>query len=236
MTLIYGAAAVAILWWFLSSFTNANPATVAKVVRVAGGVLLLGAAGLLGLRGRFDIAVLLGGAGLWLLGWSALSIPGFGATSQRTSGGTSRVRSALIEMELDHDTGEMDGSVLAGPFAGRRLASFDEAGLHALLAECRVGDPDGVRLLEAYLDRRFPQWRDGAHASEQAQPDDRTGSGALTEEEAYQILGLQPGADPDEIRRAHRTLMMRLHPDQGGSTYLAARVNQAKDFLLHRRP
>jgi hypothetical protein len=127
MTVIYGAAAVAILWWFLSSFTNANAATVAKVVRVAGGVLLLGSAGLLGLRGRFDIAVLLGGAGLWLLGWSALSIPGFGATSQRTSGSTSRVRSALIEMELDHDTGEMDGSVLAGPLAGRRLASFDEA-------------------------------------------------------------------------------------------------------------
>ena len=235
MTLIYGAAAVAILWWFLSSFTNANTATIAKVVRVAGGVLLLGAAGLLGLRGRFDIAVLLGGSGLWLLGWSALRFPGFGAASQRTSGSTSRVRSALIEMELDHDTGEMDGSVLAGHFAGRRLASFDEAGLHEILAECRASDPDGVRLLEAYLDRRFPQWRDKAHADEQTQPNDRMRSGALTEEEAYQILGLQPGAEAEEIRRAHRTLMMRLHPDQGGSTYLAARVNQAKDFLLRRR-
>jgi DnaJ-domain-containing protein 1 len=139
-------------------------------------------------------------------------------------------------MELDHDTGEMDGTVLAGFFAGRRLSSFDEAGLQQLLAECRAGDPDGVRLLDAYLDRRFPHWRDRTHASEQTQADDKPRSGALTEEEAYQILGLEPGASLAAIRQAHRTLMKKLHPDQGGSTYLAARVNQAKDFLLqHRR-
>jgi DnaJ domain len=235
MTLIYGVAAVAILWWFLSSFTQANTATIAKVIRVTGGTLLLGAAGLLGLRGRIDIAILLGGCGLWLLGWSALSIPGLGAATQRSPGSTSRVRSALIEMELDHDTGEMNGAVLAGVFAGRRLNSFDEAGLQQLLAECRAGDPDGVRLLEAYLERRFPHWRDKAHASEQTQADDKPRSGALTEEEAYQILGLAPGASPEAIRQAHRALMKKLHPDQGGSTYLAARVNQAKDFLLHHR-
>ena len=236
MTLIYGVAAVAILWWFLSSFTQANTATIAKIIRVAGGTLLLGAAGLLGLRGRIELAILLGGCGLWLLGWSALSIPGLGAATQRSPGSTSRVRSALIEMELDHDTGEMDGTVLAGFFAGRRLSSFDEAGLQQLLAECRAGDPDSVRLLDAYLDRRFPHWRDRPHASEQTQADDKPRSGALTEEEAYQILGLAPGASLAAIRQAHRTLMKKLHPDQGGSTYLAARVNQAKDFLLqHRR-
>ena len=142
MTLIYGAAAVAILWWFLSSFTNANAATVAKVIRVAGGVLLLGAAGLLGLRGRFDIAVLLGGGGLWLLGWSALSIPGFGATSQRTSGGTSRVRSALIEMELDHDTAEMDGTevTLLAEFSDRERQILIEGGVRRQLREGKAAD------------------------------------------------------------------------------------------------
>jgi hypothetical protein len=235
MTLIYGVASVAILWWFLSSFTQANTATIAKVIRVAGGTLLLGAAGLLGMRGRIDIAILLGGCGLWLLGWSALSLPGLGTATQRSPGSTSRVRSALIEMELDHDTGEMDGTVLAGIFAGRRLNAFNEAGLQQLLAECRAGDPDGVRLLEAYLERRFPHSQGKARENEEAQAEGKTHSGVMTEEEAYQILGLELGASPDDIRQAHRMLMKKLHPDQGGSTYLAARVNQAKDFLLHRR-
>ena len=56
----------------------------------------------------------------------------------------------------------------------------------------------------------------------------------MSQEEAYQILGLQPGAKSEEIIRAHRTLMKRIHPDQGGTNYLAARVNEAKDTLLRQ--
>jgi hypothetical protein len=232
MTLLYGIAAVAILWWFIKNFSQANTAILAKGIRVVGGILAILIAAILGLRGRIDIAFLLGGLGLWLLGWNTLNIPGFGGAARRTPGSISRVRSALIEMELDHDTGDMDGTVLAGVLAGRRLTSLDQGELQQLLTECRASDPDGIRLLEAYLDRRFPDWRSKARDSQEAHAESRTPSGALTEEEAYQILGLQPGASIEEIRQAHRSLMKKLHPDQGGSTYLAARVNQAKELLL----
>jgi len=128
----------------------------------------------------------------------------------------------------------MNGTVLAGAFAGRALTDLNEDALRRLYEECRASDPDGLRLLEAYLDRRFAGWREDAEAHADAGPRGSPQAGAMTEEEAYQILGLQPGADPDEIRRAHRTLMMKLHPDQGGTTYLAARINEAKDVLLRR--
>ena len=161
-------------------------------------------------------------------------MPGFGGRTQPSPGSVSRVRSPMIEMELDHDTGEMNGSVLAGARAGRALKDLDEEALRQLYEECRANDPDGLRLLEAYLDRRFAGWREHAQADADPGPRGRAQAGAMTEEEAYQILGLQPGADPDEIRRAHRTLMMKLPPDQGGTTYLAARINEAKDVLLRR--
>ncbi len=232
--LLYGIAAVTVLWFFLSNFAHANPATLAKFLKITGGVLALGLAGLLAVRGRIDMALLTGSLGAWLLGWSRFTFPGLGTRSQRTSGSTSRVRSGLIEMTLDHDTGEMEGSVLAGAFAGQQLGSLDEARLRDLLTECQAGDPDGVRLLEAYLDRRFPRWREDTQNEEQRRAAAQPTSGVMTPEEAYRILDLQPGATTDDIRQAHRSLMKKLHPDQGGSTYLAARVNQAKDLLLSR--
>ena len=233
MGLLYGIAAVALVWWLSQTFAKANTAALAKALRVAGGILALGGAALMLLRGRIDMALLLGGVAAWLLGWNVLPFPWSRPSAQRSSGTVSRVRSALIEMELDHDTGAMDGTVLAGNWAGRRLGTLDDAALQDLLAECRRSDPDGARLLEAYLDRRSPGWREHAEPDEHPRPR-HPAADTMTEEEAYDVLGLSPGASPDEIRRAHRNLMKKLHPDQGGSTYLAARVNQAKEILLGR--
>jgi DnaJ-domain-containing protein 1 len=93
-------------------------------------------------------------------------------------------------------------------------------------------DRGSAALLESYLDRRFPAWRQHAQRDAAGRQRRAATSTEMTEQEAYQILGLQPGAGRDEIGRAHRALMKKLHPDQGGTTYLAARVNEAKDTLL----
>ncbi len=233
ITLLYGFAAVVLVWWVSKLFAQGNPAAMAKGLKLAGGVASLAGAGLMLFRGRIDMAFLLGAVAAWLFGWSTFGFPGFGRRTAKTPGSVSRVRSAMIEMELDHDTGAMNGTVLAGAFAGRALNDMPEDALRRLHADCARSDVDGARLLEAYFDRRCPRWREDAHAhahARGAQPQ----TGAMTEEEAYQILGLQPGAGADEVRRAHRSLMKKLHPDQGGSTYLAARVNQAKEILLGR--
>jgi DnaJ-domain-containing protein 1 len=141
-----------------------------------------------------------------------------------------QVRSDFVEMELDHDTGAMRGRILKGRMEGVTLDALDVTTLMSLLPEI---DDESRALLMAYLDRREPSWREHADAGSTAGPGD-VNSGKMTEEEAYQILGVQPGASAADIGRAHRALMKKLHPDQGGSTYLAARVNQAKDLLLKR--
>jgi DnaJ-domain-containing protein 1 len=132
-------------------------------------------------------------------------------------------------MSLDHDSGVLKGRIVDGPHAGRMLDEFD---LPQLLAMVPGFDAESVALLESYLDRRFPAWRQDTQGDRAGGQRRATATGKMTDEEAYQILGLQPGATRDEISRAHRTLMKKLHPDQGGSTYLAARVNEAKDTLL----
>jgi DnaJ-domain-containing protein 1 len=137
-------------------------------------------------------------------------------------------------MRLDHDSGAMTGAVLAGIYAGRALETLSRPELLNLREELRRDDPNGVALLETYLDRRFAGWRD-AHEG-QAQAGRGGGStGLMSRREAYETLGLQEGAGAEEIIHAHRSLMKKLHPDRGGSTGLAARVNQAKDVLMQRQ-
>jgi DnaJ-domain-containing protein 1 len=132
-------------------------------------------------------------------------------------------------MVLDHDSGDLAGQIVAGPHAGHALSEFDLPQLTAMIS---AFDAESVSLLESYLDRRFPAWRQDAQGNAAGGQYRPATNGKMTDEEAYQILGLQPGAGRDEIGRAHRALMKKLHPDQGGSTYLAARVNEAKDTLL----
>jgi hypothetical protein len=232
MAFIFGLVLLALLLWALHAFTQVKPQTAAVVLKTGGGLGALAVAGLLGARGRLDIAIPLGLTGLGLLGWLPWSIPGLGARMRKSAGQVSRVRSAFVEMELDHDTGKMRGRILAGRHEGAALDALDVATLAGFLPDI---DEESRSLLMAYLDRREPLWRENAQAGATA-GSSRGGwsTGKMTEEEAYQILGVQPGASAKDIGLAHRSLMKKLHPDQGGSTYLAARVNEAKDVLLRR--
>lgn len=231
MTILIGVVGLAIILWSLKGFVQANPQGLAKGLKMAGGVAAIGGAIFLGIRGQIGFAIPLGAAGLGLLGWMPWTPAGFGARTQKATGQKSRVRSSAIEMELDHDTGAMTGRVLAGRYQGVTLDSLD---LPALLGMLNEIDDESRALLAAYLERRHPGWRehaDGGAAAGQFEP---ASSGKMTAEEAQQILGVAPGASAEDIGRAHRLLMKKLHPDQGGSTYLAARVNEAKDVLLGR--
>ena len=141
------------------------------------------------------------------------------------------MRTEWIALELDHMTGEMDGEVLKGDHAGARLSAMTRDALVGLFNESSA-DRETCRLLETYLDRRFGNtWRQTEQAQSHSQPRSRNDS-AMSREEAYRVLGLEQGATEDEIRAAHRKLMLQNHPDKGGTSYLAAKINQAKDVLL----
>lgn len=229
-TLIAGIVAVVVLYLGLQMFRAADPKMLAKAVRFLGGALCLAVAAFTGLKGELVVAIPLGLFGAGLLGWSPLAASGFANFGGRKSGGqASQVRSQFLEMMLDHDTGALNGRIVAGPHAGRDLDEFDLAQLAALMTGF---DAESCALLESYLDRRFPRWRENTQSAGAGRDRGQPSGGKMTTDEAYQILGLKPGASREAIGQAHRSLMKKLHPDQGGSTYLAARVNEAKDTLL----
>ncbi|HEY2756121.1 MAG TPA: DnaJ domain-containing protein [Pseudolabrys sp.] len=228
--LLFGLLALVLALWALNVISKVDPKVGARVLKASGGLLSLGFAVFLGLRGEIGVAVTLGAFGLGLLGWLPFGPAGFSQRTTKRRGQASRVRARYVEMELDHDSGNMTGRIIAGHYKGVPLEQLGVRTLVSLLGDM---DDESRALLMAYLDRRDPRWREHANG-DAATGRPAASSGKMTEQEAYQILGLQPGANADAISRAHRTLMKKLHPDQGGSTYLAARVNEAKDILLRR--
>lgn len=136
----------------------------------------------------------------------------------------SEVQTALLKMTLNHDTQQLSGEVISGPMAGQQLDSLDLAQLQSLLDYCHQKDEESSKILLTYLTHRF--------GSDWQQPDQPGNSAELTEQSALDILGLKAGASKEDIIRAHRRIMQKVHPDRGGSDFLAAQTNAAKDFLL----
>ena len=238
--MVLGFAVLIALVLFGRWFAEADVQSAKKAVKWA--VLILG--------GLVLVLLLASGRGVWLialapalLGWfmriraAAGRAKAFARMAQGMSGGggaptgqKSEVRTRFLRAELDHDTGAMNAEVIEGTYAGSRLQDLGLDALLDLYATCRRSDPQSAHILEAYLDREHVNWRDG---ESEPQGSRRAGSGThMSRAEALEVLDLDESADHKAIKEAYHRLMANHHPDRGGSTYLATKINEAKDVLL----
>jgi DnaJ-domain-containing protein 1 len=225
-----GALGLVLVLLLLRLFVDAKPAQVKSAAIWGGGLLGIVLVGALLLSGRGAQALwglALFGPALWRWWQGFRAARTFARGGAASAGQGSDVETAFLAMALDHDSGRMTGRVKQGRFAGQDLADLDLPGLLEVLAECAAADPESVPLLEAWLDRAMPDWR------ERAPETPRPGrAGPMGRAEALEVLGLADGASEAEIKSAHRRLMRAAHPDQGGSDWLASRLNEARDVLL----
>lgn len=221
-----------------------------KLSKLAGSaaVVLVAMLVLLAASGRLHWLLALAAGALPFLRWIAGLLIGpllggwfrsaFGGLRQGPATGTgtgpqvSTVATADLRMTLEHESGDMDGEVLRGTLSGQRLSELDMDTLRTLRTDLTA--PDSLQLLDAYLDRRFTDWR-GAEEETAGGGGAAPGAPAMDEAQALQVLGLPADAARNDIVDAHRRLMQKLHPDRGGTDYLAATLNQAKEVLLSAR-
>ena len=231
--ILLGAIALVAIIFLLRGYTGADPKALVKALRYAGALGLAMLALFLVFTDRIGAAVFIASAAwglftrghIWPGGWPNYQFTG---RTHSSSGQSTAVRTAWLEMELDHDSGEMHGTVLQGIHAGRRLEQIDRDALLEIVRE--VDDPESSRLLEAYLDRTYGgDWRKAGREEQQPTAPSATG---MSRKEALKVLGLEEGADEEAVRAAHRRLMLQNHPDRGGTDYIAAKINEAKDVLL----
>ncbi len=239
--LIIGFTIAWLALWLIKQFANTSPQTYRRIIQMAGGQQGLFNAVFNVLKARSGVAGMAASALMWFFNQqqkSAGAARGAGFDGFRWGGfgakGASKASSATIEVELDHETGDMVGRATSGPYGGRDFAQMTRDEMTAMHGWCAVQDPEGARLLEAYLDRRFPGWRPAGQGEANAGGSAASRPGSMTEDEAHQVLGLKKGSSAEEITRAHRELMKKAHPDAGGSGELAARLNEAKSVLMRR--
>ena len=231
-----GAVSFMVLWRELAS--GNRPRRLSKAGWTAAAVLVATLAIMAGSGRLHWLAALFAGAlpfVRWALGLVLGPLVGHfirsrmqGASTSPPGGddpSTSTVATDELRMTLVHDSGDMDGEVLAGTFAGKRLSGLDLAALRTLHRE--LVKVDSLQLLEAYLDRRFPGWSDEGTTRQRPSAERE-----MDQQQALAVLGLSSGASKEQIVDAHRRLMQKLHPDRGGSDYLAATLNLAKRVLL----
>jgi len=251
MTRITFLIAIALLAWLLLRwFVRTPPKQVITTVKRTGFILAMLGLVFLVVTGRLNILFAVGAAalpflkrGFMLIRYLPMAQSLWGRVAGRASAGStnysapfSTMETRFLRVSLDTGTGNLDGEVLEGAFEGQFLSKMTLDNLLVLFNTCQSQDPRSVALLAAYLDRHQPGWREKSHydGDEQQSNEQRhSSSSSMAKSEALDILGIEANASKDEITQAHRRLIHKLHPDRGGSTYLAAKINQAKDYLLN---
>lgn len=241
LTLILGIGTLLFRQWS----RQAGPVRTQQVLRRSGFAILIGVAVILMLRSGAVLLALLTALLPMLrrfLPWLITLAPSLVRHYQRNKayrspGGSSNaspqestVTTRFLSMTLSHQDGRMSGRVLEGPYRGRQLDGLSRSELLDLHRHCQ-SDPQSVAVLQAYLDRMQPDWRQ--HASHSDTHGDASANDAMSREEALAILGISAEATRDEIINAHRRLMQKFHPDRGGNDFLASRINLAKSLLLN---
>jgi hypothetical protein len=233
--LLLGTALLIVGLIIVHQLSRATPSGLARwIKRILFALAIAGAAYLL-TSGRLAQALpLILGAAALLIRFGRLAGGARTMGGASGGGGTSKVETDYLRMTLDHDSGSMAGTVLRGRFAGREIGTLSLDELVELYLECLRSDEPAARLVESFLDRgpHAARWREhvGGPGPEGGRPD-----AAMSVVEACLILGVSEAAGEEEIRAAHHRLMVSYHPDRGGSTYLAAKINQARDVLLGAR-
>lgn len=231
--LAIGLGALALLLFSARAFANARIETLLSVLRWTAGILGVALACFLLFTGRGSTALmaLLFAGPLLLRFWKQYQAARtFQQGGRPSSGKTSTVATRTLRMVLDHDSGAMHGTVTDGPLRGRDLADLALSEVVVLWRDCRADDPESVPLIEAWLDRAFPDWREVDPGDPSGPPQSKPGH--MTRAEAFSVLGLAEGAAEADIRAAYVRLMRAAHPDAGGSAWLAARLNEARAVLL----
>jgi len=253
--IVLGVLALLVLLVLGHLFARADPKLLAKALRYVGAGLLGASSLALFTLDRVGLGFLFAGMAyglftgghVWPGGWpyrfrrpQPRKQSQGGSTQSTRSADTTRVRTDWLELELHHATGAMSGHVLQGRYKGQALERMSQSALVNLYREAAPQDAETARLLETFIDRTHgTAWRTASQDRQQhtgtggSHQKNRTrANGGMSREEAYAVLSLGPGATVEEIRAAHRKLMMQNHPDHGGSSYLAAKINEAKDVLL----
>lgn len=232
--LVFGLGLLAAFLLLGRALTRVPATQIAKHARFGGIALLVGLAGLLLLTGRVGAmsqVISLAGQAMRSRHMFRGGPKGFDDVNASSSQDGPAIRTRYLQMKLDQGSGAISGSFIAGPWSGQDLAQLTQAQMVSAL-EMMHDDGESVRLLEAYLDRTFAGWREDHDERTRGRGTSSANASGMGDDEAYEVLGLEPGADAEAIRAAHRRLMGTIHPDRGGSTYLAAKVNLAKEVLL----